>query len=454
MLGGSLGRPQTKYVETDLGYLGYQVFGEGERDILFVTGGVSNIDALWDEPSAVRFLDRLSAMGRVIQYDMRGSGISDPIPGRSTWMTIEDTVDDLRAVLDEVGSERPVVYGDTEGGLFSMMLAAVEPSRVSALILANSHARLLRDDDYQIGMPRKVAERLSDQYLAQHGTTGAMLELTAPSVAGDARFRAWWTRYQRLSIPLGLVKTTFAWFREVDVRAALPQITAPTLVVSRRGARFHRPEYGEYLADRIPNAELRLVDGADTLPFHAGDFGPLLDTVEEFLSVKVDVSDDNRVLATVLFTDIVNSTALASSIGDERWLDLLDTHNSIVRLQLERFRGSEVNETGDGFVATFDGPARAIRCAVAIREHLSAIGLKIRVGIHTGEVELRSGEVQGLGVHIAARVMQKSPSESVLVSGTVKDLVVGSGFKFTPCGDVELKGVPGQWPLFELVALG
>lgn len=433
-----------------MGHLAYQTFGSGDRDILFLTGALTNLDAIWDEPSAVRFLDRLGSMGRVIFYDMRGSGVSDPILGRSKWLPIEALVDDVRAVLDAVGSEQAVVYGDTEGGFSAMMLAAVDPRRVSALVLVNAYPRLLRADDYPIGAPQAVADALADMYAAQHGTTGAMLELTAPSAAGDLRFRTWWTRYQRLSVPPGLVRSTFEWFGEVDVRAALPLIHAPTLVVSRRDARFHRRQYGEYLASRIEGAALRVVEGADTVPFHAGDFEPTLEQVEEFLTGKHDVAREDRILATVLFTDIIGSTALAASMGDRRWLDLLSEHDRIVRVQLGRFRGSEIKMTGDGCVATFDGPARAIACAAALEEQLSSIGLEVRAGIHAGEVEMRGGELGGIGVHIAARVMAHAQNGGILVSGTVKDLVVGSGIRFKACGTVELKGVPGDWSLYEL----
>lgn len=449
MVLGNSGRPQTRYVETATGYLAYQVIGEGVRDILFLTGALSNADAIWDEPSAARFFDRLGAMGRVIRYDMRGSGVSDPVPGGNIWMTIEENVDDVRAVLDAVGSKQAVVYGDTEGGYSAMMLAATDPARVSALVLVNAVPHLLRKDDYPIGAPLQAADALSQQYVAQHGTTSDMLELTAPSVANDLRFRNWWTRYQRMSVPLGLAKTTFDWFAEVDVRAALPLITVPTLVVARRDAKFHRAAYGEYIAQHIPGAELRVVEGADTLPFHAGDFGPTLDQVEEFLTGRREAARADRVLATVLFTDIVDSTALASSLGDERWLDLLGEHNRIVRAQLDRFRGREVKMTGDGCVATFDGPARAVACAVGIVDQVSAIGLELRAGIHTGEVELRDGDIGGVGVHIASRVMNQAKAGGILASGTVKDLVVGSGIEFISRGIFDLKGVPGTWQLYQ-----
>jgi class 3 adenylate cyclase len=450
--GAGVARPETRYVETPLGYLAYQRFGRGERDVFFVTGALTNIDAIWDEPTAARFLDRLGGMARVIQYDMRGSGVSDPVPQVAKWMPIEETVDDLVAVLDAIGVERTVVYGDTEGGLSAMMLAATKPERVSALILVNTACRLLRADDYPIGMPPEVAEALSEQYVAQHGTTGAVLELTAPAMAGDRRFRAWWTRYQRLSVPLGLVKSTFEWFGEVDVRAALPLIHVPTLVVTRRDARFHRMEYAEYVAGRISGAELRVVEGAETVPFHAGDFDPTLDHVEDFLTGRRESARVDRVLSTVMFTDIVDSTTRAASVGDRRWLDTLADHDRIVRTQLARYRGTEVKMTGDGCVATFDGPARAVSCAAAITEQLASIGIVARAGVHTGEVEVRNGDIGGLGVHIASRVMAQAERGGVLVSATVRDLVVGSGLEFEQCGAFELRGVPGEWRLWEFVA--
>ena len=446
------GQPQTRFVETDLGYLAYQVLGSGPRDVLFITGGVSNIDAMWDEPSAVRFFDRLTELGRVVQYDMRGSGVSDPVPGETRWLPLDSYVADAVAVLDAAGVERCVVYGDTEGGLTALLLAATHPERVSALVLVNSEARLLQAEDYPVGFPREVAVQLSQQYLSQHGTTGAMLELTAPSVAADARFRAWWIRYQRLSVPLGLVRRTFDWFAEVDVRAALPLIQTPTLVLARQDAQFHRPTFSAYLAEHIPGAQRRVLDGADTLPFHAGDADAVLDEVEAFLTGHQDARATDRVLATVLFTDIVGSTDQAAALGDQRWLDLLGEHDRIARAQLARFGGREVKMTGDGCLATFEAPSRAVACADAIERAVRAVGLTVRAGLHTGEVEFRAGDIGGLAVHIAARVMAHAEMGGVLVSATVKDLVVGSDLAFTPRGAVTLRGVPGHWELYQLTS--
>ncbi len=449
-------RPETRYVDTPHGNVAYQVFGRADaeaRNIVFITSALTNLDAIWDEPSAARFLDRLGTMGRVVHFDMIGSGVSDPIPNRSTWLPIESNVADIRAVLDAADMPQVHVYGDVEGGFFAMMLAALDPGRVVSMALVNCMARVLRAPDYPIGVPSDAAETLSAMYKAQHGTTGALIELTAPSVADDPRFRTWFTRYQRLCVPLGLVGRTFDWFAETDVRAALPTIQAPTLVVTRRDARYHRASHGAYLADHIAGAQLIELEGSDSLPFHAGDFGPVLDAVEEFFTGRTEPIATKRMLATVFLSDIVGSTARASEMGDERWLDLLADHDRIVRSQLDRFGGSEVKMTGDGCLAVFDGPAQAIQCAIATLSLLTDVGVVARVGIHTGEIEVRDHDIGGVGVHIASRVMDEAQHGGVLVSSTVKDLVVGSGISFTEFGVHSLKGIPGEWKLYE-VALG
>jgi len=443
-------RPETRYVETADGFVAYQVFGGGPRDILFATNALTNLDVIWDEPSAARFLDRLGTMGRVVHFDMIGSGVSDPIPDRSTWLPIESYAEHVVAVLDAAGMDTVDVYGDTEGGFFSIMLAALRPERVRSLVLVNAMARILRSAEYPIGIPPDVSAVLAQRYPEQHGTTGDVLDLTAPSVANDPRFRTWWTRYQRLCIPLGLVSSTWEWFTETDVRAALPVVQAPTLVISRRDARYHRPAHGEFLAEHIPHARLVVLEGGDTLPFHAGDVGPVLDLVEEFLTGTMEPTPTHRKLATVLISDIVGSTEQASALGDERWLDTLADHDRIVESQVARFGGRVVKMTGDGCLATFDGPARAIECAASMTELLGEIGLVVRTGIHTGEIEERGTDIGGVAVHIAARVMDAARRGGILVSGTVKDLVVGSPLAFISCGTTELRGVPGEWALYEV----
>ncbi len=449
---GPAGRPETRYVlSSNNRSIAYQVFGEGERDILFLTTWLQNIDVVWDEPSAVRYFDRLSALGRVILPDKRGSGVSDP-PYHALVVPLEDNVDDLFAVMDAVGAQRPVLIGDTEGGLIAIMLAATYPERFASLILINSFARLRRDDDYPIGAPDHIWDAMSDFYIQQHGTTGAVLEVTAPLVADDERFRSWWTRYQRLSMLPFAVRGTYGWLGEIDVRSALGSIQTPTLVVHRRDGVYHRLDYGRYLAEHIEGATLAVVEGSETLPHFAGDFGPTLDAVEVFLTGKHETASVDRMLSTVLFTDIVGSTERAAAMGDQRWLDLLSGHDTIVRRQLDRFRGREVRMMGDGCLATFDGPIRAVSCASQIAIEMKQIGLDIRAGIHTGEVEMRDGELGGLAIHIASRVMDHAESGGVMVSSTVKDLVVGSNIEFVSCGSHALKGVPGEWRLYEVVA--
>ena len=444
-------RPDTHYVQSPDGYyIAYQVFGEGP-DLLFLTNWLTNIDAMWDEPSVVRFFDRLSSFARVIVLDKRGSGVSDP-PPMATILPIQDTLDDARIVLDAVDSDSVALLGDTEGGLMAIMLAATYPERFSSLVLVNSLARFRRADDYPIGAPESIYDVIASKYTDQHGRTGAMLADTAPSVADDPRFRAWWTRYQRLSLPMGAVAQTFRWLFDVDVRPGLASIHIPTLVVHRRDAIYHRLDFGRYLADHIDGAQLRIVEGADTLPFNAGDFTPTLDEVEQFLTGKREIVDVDRMLATVMFTDIIGSTARAAALGDEGWLDLLGAHDRIVRTELERFRGREVRMTGDGCLATFDGPVRAVHCAMEIASAVRGIGIDVRAGIHSGEIEMRNGELGGLAVHIASRVMDQAETGGVLVSSTVKDLVVGSDLDFVLCGAFDLKGVPGEWQLYEVVA--
>ena len=425
------------------------MFGDGKRDIVFITHWLTNVDAYWDEPSAVRYFDRLADMGRVILIDKLGSGISDMPPGLRV-PPVEDTMDDIRDVMAEVGSDEAVLIGDCEGGMLAMVLTATYPEQFPAMILINSYARLRRAEGYPIGAPDHVVDQLAEAWKEQHGTTGDALEFTAPSVAGDARFKRWFRRFQRLAQNQQVAAKAVHWIANTDVRGVLPSIQAKTLVIHKRDALYHRLPYGEYLANHIHGASIEIVEGADTLPFHAGDFGPTLDLVEKFLTGERHHVASNRMLATVMFTDIVGSTALAANVGDEGWLDLRDAHDRITRENVERFRGELIQMTGDGCVATFDGPQRAILCAVAIGAELRDVGLEIRSGIHTGEIEVRAGEIGGIAVHIASRVMGVAESAAIVVSGTVKDLVVGSQLEFSSRGTHELKGVPDTWTLYEV----
>ena len=405
---------------------------------------------MWDEASLVSYMQRLGSFSRVIWYDKRGTGVSDPVPLASL-PTIEDWADDTRTVMDTLGIGQAALLGDTEGGPMAAMLAASHPERVSALVLVNSFARWRRADDYPIGMPEATTEKLLERWEQNWGVTSEILDLTAPSNANDPRFRSWWLKYSRLAMPRQASATMYRWVTEIDIRSILPSIRVPTLVLHRAGNRHHRVAFGRYLADHIPEAKYVELPGADSFPFHTGDHSPLLDEIEEFLTGTRSSPLLDRRLATMLFTDVVGSTELAAEQGDRAWARLAKSHDDIVREHLKTYRGQEVSHAGDGFLATFDGPARAVTCATRLVQALRELGVTIRVGLHTGEIELAGDVVRGLAVHIAARVMSAAEDGGILVSATVKDLVIGSGIDFADRGTHRLKGVPGDWQLFEVV---
>jgi pimeloyl-ACP methyl ester carboxylesterase len=383
----------------------------------------------------------------VISFDKRGTGLSDPAPHAPT---LEESVDDLRAVMDAAGSERADILGISEGGTMAALLAASHPARVSALVLYGTYARVLEAPDYPQGVTEGALSMLVEIHDKGWGE-GVALGAWAPSRRDDAQLRQWWARLQRLAASPGMVRNIFALYPRVDCREVLPTIQAPTLVVHRRGDRMVNIELGRYLADHIPGAKLVELEGEDHF-FFTGDADAIVDEIEEFLTGVRPVPPVERVLATVLFTDVVGSTERAADLGDERWRSLLGAHHAQVRRQLDRFRGNEVNTTGDGFLATFDGPARAIRCATAIRDAVRGLGLEVRAGLHTGEVEMSDGDIAGIAVHPAAQVAATAQPGEVLVSRTVVDLVAGSGLTFADRGAQSLKGVPGEWQLFALAA--
>ena len=445
-------RPETRYIASpEGGYVAYQVFGSGPLDLVFMTNWATNMDAMWDEPSMAAYMERLGSFSRVIWYDKRGTGVSDPVPLASL-PTIERWADDARTVLDAVGVDQAALIGDTEGGPMAAMLAASHPERVRALVLVNSFARWRRAEDYPIGMPEATAERLLERWEQHWGVTSEILDLTAPSVANDPRFRTWWLRYSRLTMPRQASTTMYRWVTEIDIRSILPSIRVPTLILHRVGNRHHRVEFGRYLAEHIPQAKYVELPGADSFPFHAGDVTPVLDEVEEFLTGTRASPLLDRRLATMVFTDIVGSTRLAAERGDRAWISLVRSHDEIVREHLKAYRGREVDHTGDGFLAIFDGPARAVTCAARMVDALRELGVTIRVGLHTGEIELVGNATRGLAVHVAARVMSVAEDGGILVSATVKDLVLGSGIDFADRGTHRLKGVPGDWQLFGVVS--
>jgi pimeloyl-ACP methyl ester carboxylesterase len=433
----------TRYARSGDVSIAYQVHGEGPLDVDFVPGFVSHVELAWESPRMASFLRRLAGLGRLILFDKRGQGLSDR-PG--TPPTLEDSMEDVGAVMDAVGSESAAVIGISEGGPMSTLFAATFPKRVRSLVLCGTQAKMVRSEDYPWGLPEEQLDRWGERALREWGGPVGV-ELWAPSARGDAEFEGWWGRVLRQGTsPAGAI-ALIDLYREIDVRPVLPSVRVPTLIVHRRGDRIISIGQGRYLAEHIPDARLVELPGEDHLPF-IGDQDAILGEIEEFLVGSRRAHDPERVLATVLFTDIVGSTDRAAELGDARGRGLLERHDASVRRQLEVHRGREVKTMGDGFLATFDGPARAIRCADAIRQELAAIDLDVRVGIHTGEIELIGEDVGGMAVNLGARIGALAGSGEILVSSTVRELVVGSGLEFAERGSHTLKGAPGEWALF------
>ena len=437
--------PETQFARTEHGNVAYQIVGDGPLDLVFIPSWLSNVDVMWEEPSLARFLHRLGTFSRLLCFDKRGSGVSDPVPLTALPM-LEEWMEDVRAVMDAAHVERAALLGIAEGGPMAMLFAATYPERTSALILIDTAARLLRDVDYPCGIPADRVPRFLASLKEMWGT-GNYAPFLAPSAGHDERFRRWLARYERLAIPPGAHIHMYAQHLERDLRGVLSSITVPTLVLHRARDPHIRVGHGRYLAEHIPNAKYLELPGEDHL-FFAGDSETMLAAIEQFLTGVRPMPEIDRVLATVLFTDIVGSTGRAATLGDRAWHALLETHQGIVRRELERHRGREVKTTGDGFLATFDGPARAIRCACDIRDGVRPLGIEVRAGLHTGECELMRDDVRGLAVHIGARVMANAGPGEVVVSSTVKDLVAGSGLRFVDRGPHDLQGIPGEWRLF------
>lgn len=437
--------PETKYAKSGNVYIAYQVVGQGPFDLVFVPGWVSHMEYSWEEPSFARFLQRLASFSRLILFDKRGTGLSDRVT-ETELPTLEQRMDDVRAVMDAASSERAALFGVSEGGNLSVLFAATYPERTIALIMIGIFAKRIWSPDYPWAPTPEERQKWLDT-LEQHWGGPVEIETLAPSAAHDERFRKWWATYLRLSaspkaaVALGRMNT------QIDIRHVLPTICVPALVLHRRGDLDSNVEEGRYIAARISGAKFVELPGRDHLPF-VGDVDLILDEVEEFLTGVRRGPEPDRVLSTVMFTDIVGSTQRAAELGDRRWRDLLESHRAVIRHELGRFRGREVETAGDGFLATFDGPARAIQCACAIRNAVQQLGLTIRVGLHTGECELRGDSLGGIALHIGARVAANAGPNEVLVSSTVKDLVAGSGICFDDAGTHVLKGVPGEWRLF------
>jgi pimeloyl-ACP methyl ester carboxylesterase len=438
---------ETRYARSGGLRIAYQVIGDGPIDLVWAPGYLSHLEQNQWWPSYARLLERLASFSRLITFDRRGTGLSDRILSLGSF---EELLDDITAVLDAASSERAALFGGAEGGPMCALYASTFPERVSALVLGASYPRRTAAPDYPWGLDAERQEEILSSYDARWGTPSFGVSALAPSLADDERFREWHAQACRFA---GTPAAAVAWFRvtmEIDIRDVLPAIRVPTLVIHRTDDRVVPIEAGQYLAEHIPDARFLELPGADHYPF-SGDYEPALEEIEEFLTGTRSRREPDRVLATVLFTDIVGSTERAAELGDRRWAELLADHHRIVRDELERHRGHEVRVVGDSFLATFDGPARGVRCAAAIRDAVRPLGIELRAGLHTGEIELAASGVEGLAVHIGARVAALARPGETLVSSTVKDLVVGSGISFEDRGAHELKGVPGEWLVYAAV---
>jgi class 3 adenylate cyclase len=437
----------TRYARTNDGIsIAYQVLGSGERDIVFVPQTFSAVEALWEHPTVARFFERLGGLGRVILFDRRGTGMSDRTGGAAS---LEDQIDDVHTVMDAAGTRRADLMAIMEGGAMAMLFAASAPERVRSLTLYATYARSTRTADY----PAAWAPAERDEAMArmiEHWGDGSLASRFAPSYPDDRTLREWLGRMQRLSLGPGEAAAAVELTGRVDVRHVLGSIRVPTLLLHRTDDAAINVEHSRYLSRNIPGARLVELEGADTLPF-LGDTDAVLGEVDEFLTGDRRPPEHDRVLATVLFTDIVGSTERAAALGDEPWRDLLAEHDRIVRTVIDRQRGRVVKSVGDGVLAVFDGPARAVRAAREVVAQLTTLGLDVRAGLHTGEVEMVDDDVAGLAVHIAARVMGEARAGGVMASSTVHDLVAGAGLRFEDRGRRSLRGVPGEWGLWEVI---
>jgi pimeloyl-ACP methyl ester carboxylesterase len=440
--------PDTQYAKSGGINIAYQVVGDAPLDLVYVPGWVSNVESGWELPEHERFLRRLASFSRLILFDKRGTGLSDPL-APSNLPTLEERMDDVRAVMDAAGSERAAVFGWSEGGLLSVLFAATYPERTVALATFGIFAKRLWSPDYPWA-PTPEERRLEIELVEREWGRDMDLEVLAPSAAADPEFKRRLLSYLRRSASPATAAALLRMNTEIDVREVLPSIHVPTLVLHRSGDLDTNVEEGRWIAGRIPGAKFVELAGVDHLAW-AGDQDPVLDEIEEFLTGVRPIREADRVLATILFTDIVGSTQRAVQLGDRPWRDLLERHQTDVRRQLQRWRGREVDTAGDGFLATFDGPARAIRCGLAVAADARALGLEVRAGVHTGECELLGDKVAGIAVHTGARVAAFATAGEVLVSQTVKDLVAGSGIELAERGEHDFKGVPGSWRVYAAV---
>jgi class 3 adenylate cyclase len=443
--------PQTKYARSGEIGIAYQEFGEGEIDVVLAFPFVSHLDLMWENPAQTRFLHRLGSFARVIPFDRRGVGLSDPV-GSAT--TLEERMDDVRAVMDAAGSERAALFGMSEGAMMCMLFAAAHPERTSALVLWGAMARSTEAEDYPWAPPKEALLEADVELMSPFWGQGATLDVFSPSLAADPRAREFQARFERQAASPMRVDQLFKMFLDTDVRDTLPLIRTPTLVMHRRGDHAVNYRAARWLAEQIEGSRYVELEGEDHFPWVGEGGDEALDEIEEFLTGVRPVPAPERVLATVLFTDIVDSTRLATELGDRRWRELLEAHQALVRRHLDGFDGREIKTTGDGFLAIFDGPTRAAQCAQGIADEMPALGIEVRAGLHTGEVELMDGDVGGIAVHVAARIAALAGTGEVLASRTVRDLAAGSTVGFDPFGRHTLKGVPDEWDLYSVVDAG
>lgn len=439
--------PETKYAIADGVHIAWQAFGSGSSDLVFVPGWFSNVELIWDSPWYNRFFTRLAAFSRVLLFDKRGTGLSDR---EAPAFALEDRMDDVRAVMDAASSDRAVLMGNSEGGPMCALFAAAHPTRTSGLIMMGSYARRISTDDYPWGTSPEAYAELVERMKADWGSALDFAS-RAPSLVDNEDFTKGAARYLRMSASPATATRYAQMNGEIDVRATLSSIRVPTLILHATGDRVCDIGNARYLKSKISNARLREMDSEDHL-FHLTHLDETIQEIEEFVTGHRSEPPDESVVSTILFTDIVGSTELASKLGDRRWADLLAEHHTQVRALLERYRGVEVKSTGDGFHATFDGPARAIRCALQLQNQIAALGLALRIGLHTGECVTTQDGIEGIAIHIAARVAQEAAAGQVLVSQTVRDLVAGSGIDFESRGECRLRGVPDSWRLYAAVS--
>ena len=436
--------PRTRYARSGDARIAYQVVGEGPFDLIVVPGFVSNVEYLWEVPGVAAILERIASYARLITWDKRGTGLSDPVVGLPP---LEERMDDMLAVLDAAGSEQAALFGVSEGGPLSVLFTATHPQRVSALAMYGAAPRIAWAPDYPWGLSPEIYNERTRETLLEGWGNGVLLDVFAPSYAADESVRELWGTFQRLGASPSMGVATLEALLRIDVRDILSSIQVPTLLLHRSEDRAIPVEGSRLMADQIPNAKYVELEGKDHLWF-LGDVDAIFDELQEFLTGARRNAAVDRMLATVLFTDIVDSTRRVAELGDRRWRELLGEHDALVRRELERFRGREVKTVGDGFLATFDGPARAVTGAAAIRDAVQPLGIEVRAGLHTGECEMIGEDIAGVAVNIAARISDLAGPSEVLVSRTVTDLVYGSGIEFEDRGQAELKGIPETWQLF------